>query len=174
MRTDVEEQPDNQLLIRRTAEIDSDGLRTLRLQALQQHPELFAVDYETEQAKPAEAWVVQARDSIIYVAVLGKHLIGMAGISQGQTSKTRHKGDLWGVYVQPAHRGQRIGQQLVGTCIEWAQQQGMLYLNLVVGTTNTAAVGCYKKCGFRIYGVEPNCILYQGVLYDEFVMTKEL
>jgi ribosomal protein S18 acetylase RimI-like enzyme len=170
----VEVQPDSHLLIRRTAQADSDGFRALRLQALQQHPELFAVDYETEQAKPAEAWLAQVRDSIIYVAVLGKHLIGMAGVSQGQTSKTRHKGDLWGVYVQPSYRGQGLGHQLVSACIEWAQQQGVLYLNLVVGTTNTAAVGCYKKCGFRIYGVEPNCILYQGVLYDEFVMTKEV
>jgi len=170
----MEDQKHYQILIRRTAQADADGLRTLRLQTLQQHPELFAVDYETEQAKPPEAWVTEARDSIIYVAVLENHLIGMAGVLRGETSKTRHKGDLWGVYVQPIYRGQRIGQRLVVACTEWAQQQSMRYLNLVVGTTNTAAVGCYKKCGFRIYGVEPNCILYQNVLYDEFVMTKEL
>jgi len=39
-------------------------------------------------------------------------------------------------------------------------------------TVNTPAIRCYDRCGFSIFGVEPKAIFYNGVYYDEFLMSR--
>jgi len=46
-------------------------------------------------------------------------------------------------------------------------------VKLGVVTTNTPAIRCYARCGFTVYGVEPQVIHYEDVLYDELLMAKK-
>jgi hypothetical protein len=47
------------------------------------------------------------------------------------------------------------------------------FVKLAVVTTNTPAVRCYARCGFAVYGIEPQAICYDGVFYDELLMAKQ-
>jgi RimJ/RimL family protein N-acetyltransferase len=45
-------------------------------------------------------------------------------------------------------------------------------LKLGVVTTNEAAINCYRKVGFTIYGLEPKSIQVNGSYYDEYLMAR--
>jgi RimJ/RimL family protein N-acetyltransferase len=36
-----------------------------------------------------------------------------------------------------------------------------------------AAIRCYNRCGFTVYGVEPQAIRHDGVMYDELLMARQ-
>jgi RimJ/RimL family protein N-acetyltransferase len=43
-----------------------------------------------------------------------------------------------------------------------------------VVTTNPAAIRCYTRCGFEVYGIEPQAIRYDGKNYNELLMAIRL
>ena len=53
----------------------------------------------------------------VFGAFAEGRLAGTAGFAIPQREKKRHKGVLWGVYVQEAARGQGIGRALVEAVI---------------------------------------------------------
>lgn len=164
------------IAIRRGTEADAEAFRALRLQALHDHPEAYAADYAPQVELPISAWVDRLRSAPIYFAMdeVSGSLMGMAGIFPGNSTKTRHRATIWGVYVRPECRGRGIAGQLVKACVDWAAQQSLRFVTLAVVTTNLAAVNAYKRCGFAIYGVEPDGICVDGTYFDEFNMIKWL
>jgi RimJ/RimL family protein N-acetyltransferase len=165
----------------RPAEVeDALRLRLLRLEGLRDAPAAFAADYDRSAAEPVERWVerineyTQGKQSVIYVAEVGEQLIGMTGLGRGHWRKTEHAGVVWGVYVQPAWRGVHIAEALIEECIAWGRAQGVTVVKLGVITTNSAAIRCYLRCGFTVYGVDPQAICYNGVVYDELLMAKDI
>jgi RimJ/RimL family protein N-acetyltransferase len=159
---------------------DAAALRELRLEALRLHPEAFSADVTTNEREPLSFWVERAShaaddpEQVIYFAVVDGELIGMAGVRRGASPKTAHSAILWGVYVRPAWRGQRIVDQLVQGVLGWAGQQQVQLVKLAVIVTNTTAIRSYRRCGFSVYGVEPQAICYNGRCYDELLMVQQL
>jgi ribosomal protein S18 acetylase RimI-like enzyme len=172
------------LTIRRAVDTDLEGFRDLRLQALRDHPEAYSADYEAYLEWPTAQWQERLGANPIYFAVdetaektatdVKDALVGMAGIFPGNTSKIKHCATIWGVYVRPTHRGQGLAGRLVLACVDWARQQSLRLVTLSAVTSNTAAVNCYKRCGFTICGVEPDGIYSNGIYHDEFTMIKWL
>jgi ribosomal protein S18 acetylase RimI-like enzyme len=167
-------------MLRPAAEEDIGPLRDLRLEALRTHPTMFSADYTTHLAQPMTFWTEWIRQrtghqtGIIQVASAEQHLVGMSGLQRGGTPKTRHSGSIWGVYVRPAWRGLQIAERLLTECMAWARTQEMRLVKLGVVTTNTAAIRCYTRCGFTVYGIEPQVIHHHGVYYDELLMARQL
>ncbi len=158
---------------------DARLLRALRLEALAGHPEVFSADYAATEAQPVESWVERLSDpeekrERIYVAAAGGQLAGMAGLFWGRGSKVRHSVTVWGVYVRPPWRGRRLAEQLIEACLSWAREHEFTVAKIGVVTTNVPAIRCYSRCGFRVYGIEPKVICWEGVYYDELLMAKEL
>jgi RimJ/RimL family protein N-acetyltransferase len=56
----------------------------------------------------------------------------------------------------------------------WAQAQKLVLVKLEVISANTAAIRCYTRCGFTVYGVDPQVIYSDGVYYDELMMVKRV
>lgn len=50
----------------------------------------------------------------------------------------------------------------------------MKLLKLGVTTINPAAIRCYSRCGFTVYGIEPKVIFANEAFYDELLMAKEI
>ena len=159
---------------------DAARLRALRLEALLDAPVAFAADYERTAAEPVERWVqrineyAQGKQSVIYVAEAEGKLIGMTGLVRGHWQKTEHGGVIWGVYVQPAWRGMHIAEALIEACIAWGRELGMTVVKLGVVTSNAAAIRCYLRCGFTVYGIDPQAICYNNVMYDELLMARKV
>lgn len=166
------------ITIRPAAPEEASALYELRLEALADYPEAFAADYDITAAEGAENWAERitsfaAKDiGTICIAASGQRLIGMTGVLRGNWPKTHHSGLMWGVYVNPEWRGLRAADALIEECIDWAGTHGLTIVKLGVLTSNTPAIRCYDRCGFSIFGVEPKAIFYNGIYYDEFLMSR--
>jgi len=170
--------PNGSVTIRLAQIADAARLRALRLEALADSPLAFAADYDRTEAEPVERWerrineANQGQQSVIYVAEVGEQLVGMTGLGRGHWQKTEHGGVIWGVYVQPAWRELHIAEALIEACIAWGQALGMTVVKLGVITSNAPAIRCYLRCGFTVYGVDPQAICYNGTMHDELLMAK--
>lgn len=167
------------ITIRPAVPDDAGQLRELRLEALASQPVAFAADYALTEADSVEVWVRyidQAADSksVICVAVAHERLVAMTGLVRGKWPKTRHSGMIWGVYVKADWRGLGVAGALLEECIAWGRAHGLAIVKLGAVTTNTPAIRCYARCGFTVYGLEPQVICYEGVLYDELLMAREI
>ncbi|HEX6289839.1 MAG TPA: GNAT family N-acetyltransferase [Herpetosiphonaceae bacterium] len=159
---------------------DAAAFRDLRLEALRSQPEAFSADYATDEQEPLSFWAERAShtaddpEQTIYFAAADETLVGMCGIRLGFSPKTRHSAIIWGVYVRPPWRGQRLADRLIAASLAWAEQRQVQVVKLAVVTTNIAAIRCYARCGFTTYGVEPQAICYDGQCYDELLMARRL
>lgn len=170
--------PLGEVKIRMAAATDANSLLSLRLEALTLHPESFAADLEKSTDSGAQAWVEMINDyeqkdsGALVVACTPEILVGMLGIVRGHWPKTAHTAQLWGVFVQPAWRGQRVAQAMINYCTDWSKANGVSVLYLGVTTTNESAIRCYTHCGFTVYGTEPRVIYHHEIFYDQYLMVK--
>jgi ribosomal protein S18 acetylase RimI-like enzyme len=176
----VKNTPQGPITVRPATADDAAALRALRLEALTQNPTAFSADVTATAGDPPEAWAArvakydQEQSGVICVAESSGELIGMAGLVRGHWPKTRHRADIWGVYVKPAWRGCGIAEALLGECAGWARERGVFMALLGVVTVNTPAIRCYTRCGFQVYGLDPKTLCHDGVYYDELLMVKYL
>lgn len=166
-------------LIRATAPADLEALIEMRLEALRDNPTVFGGDYEQSLKQPQNYWLSRflpepnAGQVVVTEADDGQ-LLGTAGISRQIGPKTLHSASIWGVYVRPEYRGQRMTGAMLEACFAWGRSRGVLIVKLGVVTANLPAIRSYQRAGFSIYGTEPQAIFYDGCYYDEFLMCKSL
>ena len=155
-------------------------LSQLRLEALRTEPIAFSRDYEADSRQSPEDWAAwfhersDGANGAIFVADAAGKLAGMAGMARERSPKLRHNGFMWGVYVQPGYRRGGAGRRLSQACVQWAQEQGVEVVRLDVNSLNVAAVRLYAACGFRVCGLSPRALRFDGVDYDELMMVQEL
>lgn len=165
------------IAIRRLEPADAAAWRALRLEALQKHPAAFAESFE-EAAQRDLAWFRErlpapdAANAIFGVFDHGR-LAGCAGFAVQTFAHLRHKGVMWGVYLQPGLRGRGIGDALVGRVIQHARQQ-VAVLQAAVAVDNAAAAALYRRAGFKPYGREPRALRVDGRDIDEELLTIDL
>lgn len=170
---------DETLTIRQGRDADAESLFDLHLEALRAHPDSFAADPE-ETASDRRAWTVRLKRNLasgmgtICLAETPQDIVGMSGIFRRTLAKMQHTATIWGMYVRPGWRGQRLGERLLQANLDWARQHEVHIVRLSVVATNVPAIRCYLKQGFSIYGVEPDALLYDGRYYDELWMARRL
>ena len=165
------------IVVRESTPLDLVQYRELRLSALQDSPTAFSADYELNLNQPMSFWEGRLKPDTNGIILFAEHdskLIGMTGIRQGESPKTKHGAGIWGVYVHPEWRGLHIAEALIETCVAWAKLREIHMIKLGVTATNTSAVRCYERCGFTIYGNEPRALLYEGNYYDEYLMSRAI
>ena len=163
--------PRGPVTIRKTTADDASRLRALRIEALTSSPTSFASDMADVDARE---WVKVASgdaDNAVFVAEHAGQLIGMTGTFRSTRPKERHHADLWGVYVQPAWRRVGIARALVNSAVDWARDAGVAIVKLTV-VPESGARPCYERCGFRVTGLDPACIRWDGRYYDELLMHR--
>jgi len=166
------------VIIRQSNSTDVWNFRELRLEALQDSPTAFSMDYQRSFNYPSKHWedtlTMDDNESAIFFAEHDHRLIGMTGIVRGRSPKTRHGAEIWGVFVTSTWRGLHIAEELIRSCMDWARAREIIILRLGVVATNQPAIRCYERCGFVTYGAEPRSLLYEGKFYDEYLMTVSL
>jgi len=132
-------------------------VRDLRLAALAGDPDAFGSTLERERAFTPEDWI--GRLSGVATTFLARHEgrdVGMATGSpwrdEGTGLPSAEKAGLFGMWVSPDARGQRIGDRLVEAVVAWARSAGFVRVVLEVGEANTPAGRLYERHGFRPTG----------------------
>lgn len=159
-----------EIVIRQLRPDDAEAYRSLRLSGLAESPEAFGSDFATESVSPVEAFAKTLETLFVAGAFDGKRLVAVAGFRQLDRQKTRHRGDIWGVYVAPEARGKGVGRLLLEHVLEHARDR-VEQVHLSVTTTNAPAVALYEHLGFKRYGTEPRSLLVNGRYLDEYLMV---
>jgi RimJ/RimL family protein N-acetyltransferase len=155
---------------------DAQAYRDLRLEALRSSPEAFGSSYEEEAPlalETIEARIPSSAPNAIFGAFADTALVGMAGFAVYDRMKARHKGVMWGVFVKPEWRGQRVGKALVQRVIDHAARH-VIMLEAAVGITNESARRTYHSLGFKPYGIERKAIRVGDTFYDEELLYLDL
>lgn len=170
--------PRGEVLIRPSEPGDATAYRVLRLEALKQHPTAFGSDYEESLLHPEEYWhdklKMDPEREIVFFAEMQGKLVGMTGIYRASGRKQAHSATVWGVYVAPELRGLHIAEALIRACLDWGREHGVIIARLGVAADNQAAIRCYERCGFKIYGFEEKSGFYEGRYLDEYLMDCSL
>jgi ribosomal protein S18 acetylase RimI-like enzyme len=98
-------------------------------------------------------------------------LIGTAGFFRRPNSRERHKGHIWGVYVQPESRGKGVASALMQEIVRRARALEGLEQITLVASANLPAQRLYKALGFESYGIEPHSLKIGTDYVDDVLMV---
>lgn len=149
------------IVYRKIKPSEAADFRRVRLECLQKFPDKFGTLYKDEAANPKlyfEELIEQnLSDAFFFGAFDGENLIGIAGFMRGERTKTRHRGEIVAMYVDPDFRGQKIGENLLCALLESAFAiEGVEQAHLTVVADNRAAIGLYERIGFESFGIQKN------------------
>lgn len=131
--------------------------RKIRLECLKNFPDNFGSTFEEESRIERLKFEIflseENTDNFMFGAFDGENLIGICGFSREPRNKTRHRGEIVQMYVNPAFAGQNIGFDLLQRTIEKALANSEIeQIILSVVAENKGANKLYEKIGFVQYG----------------------
>ena len=124
-------------------------LKRIRLAAFAEAPDAFGTTLETAQSWKDDVWRQQAEDLATFIATTGMVDVGVVRGSIDESSSDAHLISMW---VRPAERGKRVGEQLVEALVKWAREEGFSRVLLDVADNNPTAIALYERLGFRSTG----------------------
>jgi ribosomal protein S18 acetylase RimI-like enzyme len=150
-------------------------LQALRLHGLRIAPEAFGSSYEEEVDRSIEEVRrrLEAWPNAVFGAFIEGKLVGVAGFAVNTALKERHKGSLWGVFVDPEWRGHDLGKRLTQAVIDHARLH-VDTLNAIVTAANVSARTLYLGLGFTVYGFEKDSLRVDGQSYDDELLRLDL
>ncbi|HMQ29706.1 MAG TPA: GNAT family N-acetyltransferase [Chloroflexaceae bacterium] len=156
----------------RSAEPDDIGA----LHRLYAEPHIVRGTSATPLARRDEtrAWLEAAlADAHLLVAAAGDELAGALLLKPLHHMPLRHVGQITRVGVGAAWQGRGVASRLVGEAVRLADNWlGLLRLELLVFPDNAAAVGLYRKHGFREEGRLRGYALRDGAFHDVLAMAR--
>jgi len=139
---------------------DVEAFREVRVEMCRLHPEAFGQTPEEVAAMSMDScqlWWTPSEvfpEKFVLAAFEGERIIGTAAFKREDSSKERHHGWIWSVYVRPEARGKGFSKLLMQQIIDEARQmEGLEILSLVVAMTQTSARTLYTSLGFFTTGL---------------------
>jgi ribosomal protein S18 acetylase RimI-like enzyme len=161
--------------IRLLNETDAAELYRLRRESLLDSPLSFLASPEDDKASSVEAargMLTRGPASAVFGAVADQRLVGMVGLNREARAKSRHKANIWGMYVDPQWRRQKLGEQLMRAAIDHARTLGgVSCVHLSVSDSATDAKRLYESLGFLAWGLEPQAIRWQDQAVNDYHMV---
>ena len=114
---------------------------------------------------------LQQRDTAVFLVAERDGRIVGEGIALLRHHKQSLSGRAYSLAVDPAHRGQRIGERLMKAMVDELRHRGVRRCYLEVEATNASAVHLYERLGFRSIGALPD---YYGDGKDGLHMLCEI
>ncbi|HEV2397796.1 MAG TPA: N-acetyltransferase [Candidatus Sulfotelmatobacter sp.] len=157
---------------------DADEWLRLRIEALRGDPEAFSAsleEYESLNIEEVQRRLWSSADAFVSGAFDHDALQGVAGFFRDKGLKTRHKGNVWYVYVTPKMRGMGVGRELMNQLLQRAATvAGVEQVLLSVARTQETAIRLYRSLGFEPYGCEPRSLKIEDRFIDEEYMILQL
>ncbi|WP_186042328.1 GNAT family N-acetyltransferase [Burkholderia gladioli] len=151
----------------------AEDYRTIRLAALQADPDAFGSTYELEAARGLDHFVERLAGTAVFGAYCDGEIVGMAGLRREPGPRERHKGVLWGVFVEARVRGLGVGRALLDAVLAEAAEE-LAQLTLAVAGADQRVRDWYVRAGFEVYGVEPRALSVPGGFVDTVLMVRFL
>jgi RimJ/RimL family protein N-acetyltransferase len=163
-------------MVRELRDEDAEKYVELRRKALLDAPLAFTASPADDFVGSADGVRRQLRhgpDWMIFGA-FKPALVGSLGLFRDRHLKASHRVHLWGMYVDPDHRGQGVAAELLNAAIAHARTLGVSWALLSVSTAAPAALRLYERAGFRIWGTEPDALRHNGESVSERHMALQL
>ncbi|MBI3504158.1 MAG: GNAT family N-acetyltransferase [Proteobacteria bacterium] len=161
--------------LRRLGPGDFESCYALRLRALKEEPTAFCSTYDEEKADGGamlkRSLAAPGEDDVVFGALEGGAVVAMTGIYRGKGQRERHKGQVWGVFVDSAFREKKLGGKLLDLCVAQGRTLGLRLLNLTVKGGGAPARKLYASRGFKTWGLEPQGMWWEGKFFDEEHMS---
>lgn len=163
------------IVIRPAAANDAQDIHQMR-----QHPDVMRNMLATPGeplSSVQEYLATQGFNNHIFVAEImmdggQKKVVGSAGLHIETSLRRRHSAGV-AVMVHADYHRQGIGQVLMGTLLDLADQFLMLKrVELTVFVDNEKAIALYKKMGFEVEGTKRCAVVRNGVFADEYMMAR--
>jgi ribosomal protein S18 acetylase RimI-like enzyme len=170
---------------------DASRYSRLRRRMLVESPWSFSASPEDDAAlEPARlAELLRDEESAIFAieasaveragggrrAASATELIAAATVVRMKRPKFAHRARIWGVFVEPEHRGRGLDRAVMEAAIGAARGwPGVDYVDLAVSANAPAAEHLYRRLGFVAWGREPEATEHAGRRHDEIHMTLRL
>src|SRR5262245_7689086 len=138
----------DEIKLRRIGVDDWPLWRKLRLQALEEAPYAFSSRLADWQGQGDTEMRWRARLSDVPLNIIATWQETTAGMSSGTGLNPDGSIELISMWVAPLARGRGVGDALVDTVIEWANEQRASMVTLGVLEGNERAVAFYRRHGF--------------------------
>lgn len=150
--------------------------------ALLQAPEVFGSDYDwfaglsiLSKEQRYEQYMNFPYQYLLGAVAPDGLIVGMIGYSSQDSTKVRHKGRLWGLFVREEYRSHGIATILINSIVDTVKEVlEVEQLQLSVSTQNQASYGLYLRLGFTVYGTEIHAMKIHHSYVDEYLMVKFL
>ena len=164
-------------MIRPLCATDVDAFIAVRKESLRLHPFSFGAppDRAYDREETIEMLSNKHNEDFILGKFYEKELVGLIGFVRKRSVKHKHKGFIWGMYVQAAYRGQGFARELMETCLAKANKiEGLKKVQLSVTNFAPHAQQLYESFGFEIYAKEHDAMIWDGHSMIEISMEKQL
>jgi RimJ/RimL family protein N-acetyltransferase len=121
-------------------------------------------------------WIRQHNESpgdLVLVGEVSGSVVALLFFESGPRKRQAHRGSLH-MSVERAWRGKGVGEGLLHALMDWAKENPLIEkVGLSVLSSNTRAIGLYKKLGFIEEGKRPREIkMGPGEYVDEILMFR--
>lgn len=157
--------PAGAVRVARVGPDDWQRLRSVRLAALADSPEMFCSDLAREQAFDEAEWRRRAARPATFLAFRDGADIGMAGVYELDDGWS-----LMGMWIAPLARGIAVIEALVGACEAVVCDAGATTVSLGVMEDNARGRRAYVRLGYAFTGAREH--VRDG--RDELFMTRTL
>lgn len=144
------------LTVRSITALEWQKYREIRLRALKESPEAFGSTWDAEVLRPDETWSARTQESALgqtgrgFFALDGALPCGIVWcLLSDLEPDTAH---IYGMWVDPALRGQGVGRALLAECIAWAKRKEAHCIRLGVTVADSPAMHMYQSQGFGPVG----------------------
>jgi len=162
-------------VVRRAVEADAPALVELRRRLFSETSFMlweaaeFTDTVDDERERIAR---LQGRsNSTVLLAEVASEPVGLLTAVGGEVNRLRHSTTI-ALGVATSHWGRGIATALLLEAASWAGTAGVTRLELMVHTTNLAAIAVYLRCGFEVEGRRRKSLLVDGAYVDEYLMSR--
>ena len=164
--------------LRKLTSDDIEQFRALFTVALTDVPVLFLESLEEFEQRSMEelASMILGDDRFMLGAFDSlNNLVAMIGFRREKSTRLNHIGMIWGLYVSPQARGQKLGHKLILETLKEAKNlPGLLQIKLQLEAGNARAKKLYESFGFQVWGMEPRAVRVGDSYYDDYHMMLNI